>query len=87
MDMEKVVSQAIDKVEQSGIIFLDEIDKIAGKSSGHGPDVSCEGVHSEEHVLRSCLYNNASQALDPPVTFPLLEHSRNSESHRISISA
>jgi len=47
VDMDKVVKQAIDKVEQSGIIFLDEIDKIAGKSSGHGPDVSREGVQRD----------------------------------------
>ena len=47
VDMDKVVQQAIDKVEQSGIIFLDEIDKIAGKNSGHGPDVSREGVQRD----------------------------------------
>ncbi len=47
VDMEKVVSRAIEKVEQSGIIFLDEIDKIVGKSSGHGPDVSREGVQRD----------------------------------------
>jgi len=40
VDMDKVVKQAIDKVEQAGIIFLDEIDKIAGRNSSHGPDVS-----------------------------------------------
>ena len=47
VDMEKVVSQSIEKVEQSGVIFLDEIDKIAGKSSGYGPDVSREGVQRD----------------------------------------
>ena len=47
VDMEKVVSRAIEKVEQSGIIFLDEIDKIVGKSSGHGPDVSREDVQRD----------------------------------------
>jgi ATP-dependent HslUV protease ATP-binding subunit HslU len=47
MDTEKIVNQAIDKVEQSGIIFLDEIDKIAGNSGGHGPDVSREGVQRD----------------------------------------
>jgi ATP-dependent HslUV protease ATP-binding subunit HslU len=47
VDMEKVVSSAIEKVEQSGIIFLDEIDKIAAKESGHGPDVSREGVQRD----------------------------------------
>src|SRR5207248_10589965 len=38
---------AIDRVEDSGIIFLDEIDKIAGRESGHGPDVSREGVQRD----------------------------------------
>ena len=47
VDMEKVVKNAIKKVEQSGIIFLDEIDKIAGRNSGHGPDVSREGVQRD----------------------------------------
>ncbi|MCP4111306.1 MAG: ATP-dependent protease ATPase subunit HslU [Desulfobacteraceae bacterium] len=47
VDMDKVVNQAIEKVEQSGIIFLDEIDKIAGKDSSHGPDVSREGVQRD----------------------------------------
>jgi ATP-dependent HslUV protease ATP-binding subunit HslU len=47
VDMEKVVKEAIAKVEQSGIIFLDEIDKIAGKNGTHGPDVSREGVQRD----------------------------------------
>jgi len=47
VDVDKIVKQAIEKVEQSGIIFLDEIDKIAGKESGHGPDVSREGVQRD----------------------------------------
>jgi len=47
VDMEKVVAGAIEKVEQSGIIFLDEIDKIAGKNGGTGPDVSREGVQRD----------------------------------------
>jgi len=47
VDMDKVVKQAIEKVEQSGIIFLDEIDKIAGRNSSHGPDVSREGVQRD----------------------------------------
>ncbi len=47
VDMDKVISHAIEKVEQSGIIFLDEIDKIAGKDSSHGPDVSREGVQRD----------------------------------------
>jgi ATP-dependent HslUV protease ATP-binding subunit HslU len=47
VDMDKVVKEAIEKVEQSGIIFLDEIDKIIGKDSGRGPDVSREGVQRD----------------------------------------
>ncbi|MCF8080435.1 MAG: ATP-dependent protease ATPase subunit HslU, partial [Desulfobacterales bacterium] len=47
VDMDRVVSQAIEKVEQTGIIFLDEIDKIAGKNQGQGPDVSREGVQRD----------------------------------------
>ncbi len=47
VDMDKVVKEAINKVEQSGIIFLDEIDKIAGKDGTHGPDVSREGVQRD----------------------------------------
>jgi ATP-dependent HslUV protease ATP-binding subunit HslU len=47
VDMDKVVHDAIEKVEQSGIIFLDEIDKITGKEGGHGPDVSREGVQRD----------------------------------------
>jgi ATP-dependent HslUV protease ATP-binding subunit HslU len=47
VDMDKVVKEAIEKVEQAGIIFLDEIDKIAGKNGSHGPDVSREGVQRD----------------------------------------
>ncbi len=47
VDMDKVVRMAVERVEQSGIIFLDEIDKIVGKSESHGPDVSREGVQRD----------------------------------------
>jgi len=47
VDMDKVIKEAIARVEQSGIIFLDEIDKIAGKNGAHGPDVSREGVQRD----------------------------------------
>ncbi|MBT8365838.1 MAG: ATP-dependent protease ATPase subunit HslU [Deltaproteobacteria bacterium] len=47
VDMDKVIKEAITRVEQSGIIFLDEIDKIAAKNGAHGPDVSREGVQRD----------------------------------------
>ena len=47
IDMDQVARAAIERVEVSGIIFLDEIDKIAGRESGHGPDVSREGVQRD----------------------------------------
>ncbi|OPX99738.1 MAG: ATP-dependent protease ATPase subunit HslU [Syntrophorhabdus sp. PtaB.Bin047] len=47
IDMDRVTSEAVDRVEQSGIIFLDEIDKIASRDHGHGPDVSREGVQRD----------------------------------------
>jgi ATP-dependent HslUV protease ATP-binding subunit HslU len=47
LDMDKVARIALERVEQSGIIFLDELDKIAGRESGHGPDVSREGVQRD----------------------------------------
>lgn len=47
IDMEHVTRAAIERVERSGIIFLDEMDKIAGREGGHGPDVSREGVQRD----------------------------------------
>ncbi len=48
LDMDKIVVEALDRVQQSGIIFIDEIDKIAGRNSGgQGPDVSREGVQRD----------------------------------------
>jgi ATP-dependent HslUV protease ATP-binding subunit HslU len=47
IDMDDVIREAIDRVEQSGIIFLDEIDKIAGQGGGSSPDVSREGVQRD----------------------------------------
>ena len=47
VDMEEVVAQAIRRVENSGIVFLDELDKIAGREASHGPDVSREGVQRD----------------------------------------
>ena len=47
IDMDSVIKQATERVEQSGIIFLDEIDKIAGREATFGPDVSREGVQRD----------------------------------------
>ncbi|MCH7978739.1 MAG: ATP-dependent protease ATPase subunit HslU, partial [Acidobacteria bacterium] len=47
LDMDQVTRTAVERAEQSGIIFLDELDKIAGRETGHGPDVSREGVQRD----------------------------------------
>src|SRR5271154_3330336 len=47
IDMDQVTRVAVERVENSGIVFLDEIDKIAGREGGHGPDVSREGVQRD----------------------------------------
>src|SRR5579883_1387368 len=47
VDMDQVTRVAIERVERSGIVFLDEVDKIAGREGGHGPDVSREGVQRD----------------------------------------
>ena len=47
LDMEKITKEAVDRVEQTGIVFVDEIDKIASKGHGYGPDVSREGVQRD----------------------------------------
>ena len=47
IDMDKVIQEAKDRVEQTGILFIDEIDKICGKEGAHGPDVSREGVQRD----------------------------------------
>jgi ATP-dependent HslUV protease ATP-binding subunit HslU len=47
IDLDQVARLAIERVESSGIIFLDEIDKIAGREGGHGPDISREGVQRD----------------------------------------
>ena len=47
IDMDKVMREAIERTEQNGIIFIDEVDKISSKGSGYGPDVSREGVQRD----------------------------------------
>jgi ATP-dependent HslUV protease ATP-binding subunit HslU len=58
VDMDKVVGEAVRRVEQSGIVFLDEIDKIAGRDSAHGPDVSRGGVQRDLlPIVEGCTIN------------------------------
>jgi ATP-dependent HslUV protease ATP-binding subunit HslU len=58
IDMDNVVKLAIERVEQSGIIFIDEIDKIAGRESSAGPDVSREGVQRDLlPIIEGCTVN------------------------------
>jgi len=58
VDMDKVVKLAVERVEQSGIIFIDEIDKVAGRESGSGPDVSREGVQRDLlPIIEGCTVN------------------------------
>ena len=48
IDMDRVTKEAVRRAEQDGIIFIDELDKVAGRESGgHGPDVSREGVQRD----------------------------------------
>lgn len=47
LDMDQVTRIAVDRTEQMGILFIDEVDKVAGRESGHGPDVSREGVQRD----------------------------------------
>jgi ATP-dependent HslUV protease ATP-binding subunit HslU len=47
IDMESVARAAVERVQEAGIIFIDEIDKVAGREGGHGPDVSREGVQRD----------------------------------------
>jgi ATP-dependent HslUV protease ATP-binding subunit HslU len=47
VDMDEVIPQAVRRVENSGIVFLDELDKVAGREGTHGPDVSREGVQRD----------------------------------------
>ena len=58
VDMENVVKMAIERVEQSGIIFIDEIDKVAGRENSAGPDVSREGVQRDLlPIIEGCTVN------------------------------
>ena len=58
IDMDNVIKLAIERVEQSGIIFIDEIDKVAGRESSAGPDVSREGVQRDLlPIIEGCTVN------------------------------
>lgn len=59
IDMDEVIEEAIQRAEQDGIIFIDEIDKIAGKNAGGGPDVSREGVQRDIlPIVEGCTVNS-----------------------------
>ncbi|HML94424.1 MAG TPA: ATP-dependent protease ATPase subunit HslU [Thermodesulfobacteriota bacterium] len=58
IDMDNVIKKSIERVEQSGIIFIDEIDKVAGRESSAGPDVSREGVQRDLlPIIEGCTVN------------------------------
>ena len=58
IDMDRVYTEAIERAEQHGIVFLDEIDKVAGRGGGHGPDVSREGVQRDIlPIVEGCTVN------------------------------
>lgn len=58
IDMDKITREAVERAQESGIIFIDEIDKIAGRSSTHGPDVSREGVQRDIlPIVEGCVVN------------------------------
>lgn len=58
IDKDKIIVEALDLAQENGIIFLDEIDKIAGRSAGHGPDVSREGVQRDVlPIVEGCVVN------------------------------
>jgi len=58
IDMDKITREALERAQETGIIFIDEIDKIAGRSSGHTPDVSREGVQRDIlPIVEGCVVN------------------------------
>ncbi len=58
VDMDAVYTEAIERAEQDGIVFMDELDKVAGKGSSHGPDVSREGVQRDIlPIVEGCTVN------------------------------
>ena len=66
VDMDKVTAEAIRRMEQSGIVFLDEIDKIAGRESVHGPDVSRQGVQRDLLPIVEGSTVNTKYGMAPP---------------------
>ena len=66
IDMDQVTRMAVDRVEQMGILFIDEIDKIAGRESGHGPDVSREGVQRDAQEAKISADTQHDRALRAP---------------------
>jgi ATP-dependent HslUV protease ATP-binding subunit HslU len=76
IDMDQVTRMAIDRVENSGIVFLDEIDKIAGREGGHGPDVSREGVQRDILPIVEGTTVNTRYGMVRTDTFSLLRRAR-----------
>src|SRR5260221_7922401 len=63
IDMDQVTRVAVERAEQMGIIFVDEIDKVAGRESGHGPDVSRDGVQRDSLPIIECTTVNTRYAM------------------------
>ena len=82
IDMDQVTRTAIDRVENAGIVFLDELDKIAGREGGHGPDVSREGVQRD--ILRLSKERRSIRAMAwcAPTTFFSLRQERSTSPSR-----
>ena len=63
IDKDKIQRTAVERVEQAGIVFLDEIDKVAGPQSQHGPDVSRQGVQRDLLLVPVRTVGQVSQTL------------------------
>ena len=68
VDMESVARAAVERVQEAGIIFIDEIDKVAGREGGHGPDVSREGVQRDILPIVEGTTVNTKYGMVRPIT-------------------